>query len=1064
MLVDLGLAPLSTLVQYTLGNVDRTPHGHFTACLESYAAAIPVVALEWGADLDRAWRIAVRSGLRGDARWCLIFNGVRLRIVDAGRPHTRRHLDVLLDLLVDDPGALGLFLALVGPPALADSPASTRRDGNLPEDRPTAGGRAAHAPTLAALVAASDAEGERVCADLRQGVHRALAAFTAALIASQPSRRGPLPLVEAYEHALTAVYRLLFLFFAEARGLVPTWHPVYREAYGMEAMRAAAELDARGLWPTFQAISRLAHAGCRAGDLDVTAFNGRLFAPSRAPLLDQRILDQASVRDALLAVSTRKASGAGDAARIAFGDLDVEELGAVYEGLLDHEPQVARDASHARAPALQVRLERTASARRKETGTFYTPRALTEYLVRETLEPLVCDRTASAILDLRIVDPAMGSGAFLVAACRYLAEQYEHALVRDGACHATDVDAADRAGFRRLVAQRCLFGVDLNPMAVQLARLSLWLTTLAADRPLTFLDHHLLVGHSLVGATLDDLPRWPNRALRRREGRQLPLFEAVALDAAVASVISVRYALETEPDDCAEQVRRKEAALASLAGGDLARWRSVCDLWCSRWFRPDRLTQPVFEALAGAMLDGGSALPPAPARRAADDTRALADAARFFHWPLEFPEVFCDSNGHRRPDSGFDAVLGNPPWEMLRDDAPPAEDSKRRDQAVRFSRESGVYRFQSSGHANAYQLFVERALWLARDQGRIGLVLPWGLATDQGTAALRHALMRQNRLEALVGFDNRRGIFPIHRSMRFMLLMATRGGETTTVRCRFGLQDPEELDAPPPAAGSRTAAVRLSVNLIERLSGEDMGIPDVRHPLDLAIAEAAVARWPRLRDPDGWHAMFGRELNASDDRDCFVRTGGLPVIEGKHIAPFRTGVVPSEWHIGRDTALSRLGPRVTRSRLAFRDVASHTNRTTLIAAIVPAWCATTHTLFCLRTPLTAADQLVLCALLNSYVANFLVRLRVSSHVTTALVANLPVPRPHAGAAAYQRLLAYARALVVGRSAVEPDLQAQAAALYGLDVDAFVHVLATFPLVDTGVRDQALRAFTRAPPR
>ena len=243
----------------------------------------------------------------------------------------------------------------------------------------------------------------------------------------------------------------------------------------------------------------------------------------------------------------------------------------------------------------------------------------------------------------------MGSGAFLVAACRYLAEQYEHALVQDGACHATDVGAADRAGFRRLIAQRCLFGVDLNPMAVQLARLSLWLTTLAADRPLTFLDHHLLVGQSLVGATLDDLPRWPNRARRPQEGRQLPLFEAVALDAAVASVIPVRYALETEPDDCADRVRRKEAALASLAGSDLARWRSVCDLWCSRWFRSDRLTQPVFEAVAEAMLDNGSVLPPAPARRVADDTRARADAARFFHWPLEFPEVFCDGNGRRRP-------------------------------------------------------------------------------------------------------------------------------------------------------------------------------------------------------------------------------------------------------------------------------------------------------------------------------------------------------------------------------------------------------------------------------
>ena len=114
------------------------------------------------------------------------------------------------------------------------------------------------------------------CADLREGVRRALAAFTTALLDSEPRRHAADALESAYDEALTAVYRLLFLFFAEARGLVPSWHPVYRDAYGMESMRAAAEVDVRGLWPTFQAISRLAHTGCRAGDLEVTAFNGRL--------------------------------------------------------------------------------------------------------------------------------------------------------------------------------------------------------------------------------------------------------------------------------------------------------------------------------------------------------------------------------------------------------------------------------------------------------------------------------------------------------------------------------------------------------------------------------------------------------------------------------------------------------------------------------------------------------------------------------------------------------------------------------------------------------------------
>ena len=134
---------------------------------------------------------------------------------------------------------------------------------------------------------------------------------------------------------------------------------------------------------------------------------------------------------------------------------------------------------------------------------------MTAFLVRHTLEPLVKGRTADEILKLRILDPAMGSGAFLVAACRYLSAVAEEALIEEGTWHAHDVTAAERATLRREVASRCLFGVDLNPMAVQLARLSIWLATLATDKPLSFLDHHLVAGNSLVGASPDDLRRQP---------------------------------------------------------------------------------------------------------------------------------------------------------------------------------------------------------------------------------------------------------------------------------------------------------------------------------------------------------------------------------------------------------------------------------------------------------------------------------------------------------------------------------------------------------------------------
>src|SRR5439155_9698217 len=157
-----------------------------------------------------------------------------------------------------------------------------------------------------------------------------------------------------------------------------------------------------------------------------------------------------------------------------------------------------------RTGAIQLRR---GGDRRKSSGSFYTPQSITDYLVRRTLHPVAGTASSSDILRLRIVDPAMGSAAFLVSACRYLARAYEQALIRDGDCLPDDIDDRDRAEFRRHIAQQCLYGVDLNPTAVQLGRLSLWLATLAADKPLTFLDHHLVVGDSLLGASLIDIAR-----------------------------------------------------------------------------------------------------------------------------------------------------------------------------------------------------------------------------------------------------------------------------------------------------------------------------------------------------------------------------------------------------------------------------------------------------------------------------------------------------------------------------------------------------------------------------
>jgi hypothetical protein len=320
-------------------------------------------------------------------------------------------------------------------------------------------------------------------------------------------------------------------------------------------------------------------------------------------------------------------------------------------------------------------------------------------------------------------------------------------------------------------------------------------------------------------------------------------------------------------------------------------------------------------------------------------------------------------------------------------------------------------------------------------------------------------------VDSITGLDNRAGIFPIHRSVRFALLTCTRGGTTDSFLCRFGLSRADELDEG--SGRARPAPIVLSRHLLARLSGEDdLGIPEIASEIDLRIVERLSTLVPRLGSERGWHVRFSRELNATDDRGGFRAFSGRPdarpVVEGKQLDSFRVAL---------DTCRFELAPGAARSarttpvaRVAYRDVASATNRLTLIAAIVPAHAVTTHTVFCLKTPLDDDAQSVLCALLNSFVANYLVRMRVTTHVTISLVSRLPVPVVRAGHPAFKRLSSLARTLAGSTRPVEgmpeyAQLQALAARLYGLAEEEFAHVLGTFPLVKEDVRKRSLALFT-----
>jgi hypothetical protein len=878
----------------------------------------------------------------------------------------------------------------------------------------------------------------------------------------------------AFRHALTLVYRLLFLLFAEARNLVPTSNRIYRDAYTVETLwRQTAGDRPQGLWKAIQAISRLAHAGCRAGDLSVTAFNGRLFSPAHAPHMNRLRVPDAVVSRAVLALATTATTHGRQ--RISYADFGVEQLGAVYERVLEYEPQ--RQAG----PTVLART----SHERKRTGSFYTPRAMTEFLVRRTLHPLVVNKTPEQILALKILDPAMGSGAFLVAACRYLASAVERAFVVSGDWRPDGNPREQRATIRRTVAERCLYGVDRNAMAVQLARLSLWLTTLASDRPLTFLDHHLSTGDSLMGASFADLARTSvgeGRRHSRLAARMLPLFSDDSAQALARQVLPERFRLAVEPGDTLQAVREKERALEALnaEGATLSRWKRAADLWCAASVPGTQLTSAMFGDMLLALISGRGSLPQKDQGRLLANAAVVAREHEFFHWELEFPEVFFDREGRRDPLGGFDAVIGNPPWDALRADTGET-DHRSRERAslharLRFFRDAGVYRHQGPGHLNRYQLFVERAQQLTRLGGRLGLVLPSGFATDRGSGPLRRALLDHTTVDRVIGFSNRDGIFPIHRDVRFLLLTATKAGSTARLEGTFGRTQASWLDDLPDSTAEdplEARAISLRRESLDRWDPEHLSIPLLSSPNDLDILLHVSASIPPLASPEGWSVQFGRELNATEDRPHFVTPCGsagaglITIVEGKHLEPFRLRSDLPRLAIPRRAVSQLLDRERTfgRLRLAYRDVASATNRLTLIAAVLPPGVVSTHTVFCLKSKLGEQEQYCLLALLNSLVANYLVRLQVTTHVSSGLMQRLPVPRPDGHDPAFRELARLAHSLSVSGIEVAQEsyvrINTISATLYGITAKQYAHVVSTFPLLRDQLRNTLVSDYEHA---
>ena len=545
-------------------------------------------------------------------------------------------------------------------------------------------------------------QGERVRAGLRIGVTNALIALGTGFIAHpandalrQKLLSGDLRRDVYFQQLLRLIYRCLFVFTVEERGLIHTADESLearsaREAYAQgyafrrlrdRALRRAGFDKHNDLWTGVSVVFK----GLASGEprLALPALGG-LFAPGQCPDLDGGKLENRAVLSAMRELRWSKLGGS--LAAIDYRNMGPEELGSVYESLLELVPTINIETRTFGFVGYGEDHGSNAGNERKITGSYYTPDSLVQELIKSALDPVIAkkisdhpDNPTTALLSLSVIDPACGSGHFLISAARRLAEKLAELRAPDGAATPKDYRHALRE-----VISHCIYGVDRNPMALELARTALWLEGYEPGQPLSFLDHHLQCGDALLGLTgfhqlrkgiakdaftvlsgdhkdvCKSLAASNSDALKSLEKRlkekESELFDVTDLDSALKRLESI----EAMPDDSTAAVEAKNAAFTRfLTEGQDSPMAHACDLLVAAYLTPKT---PELEALCPTTATMLAVLFPGqgygdPAASIAHAT-AYCREARVFHWHLRFAHIF----GH----GGFDCVLGNPPWERIK--------------------------------------------------------------------------------------------------------------------------------------------------------------------------------------------------------------------------------------------------------------------------------------------------------------------------------------------------------------------------------------------------------------
>jgi hypothetical protein len=811
-------------------------------------------------------------------------------------------------------------------------------------------------------------------------------------------RLTPAALEEVREGALILLYRLLFVFYAEDRNLLPDEVEPYA-SYSITRLRMELARDrkaerthsrhGRGRWGQLVTVFRaIAHGD---DDLGIPPYNGGLFSERAAPILARIELSDAVIAAVMLPLSHVSGADGLPTDYINYRDLSVQQLGSLYERLLEWRLTVEDG-------TLSVGLSPFA---RKGSGSYYTPEDLVSLVIERAVGPLVAEAReafraraeaagrrpaaeraaelaavdpASRILSLRILDPAMGSGHFLVSLVDWLTERVmearDDAMRLAGADYVSPLDrrieavrarieaeaarrrwpmppgALEDANIvRRMVLKRCVYGVDLNPMAVELAKVALWLHSFTVGAPLSFLDHHLRCGNSLFGERVNTLSDWAfggNLLVTDmvRDARNTARGMATIEDLVDAELSDVKNS-----EDLFREVVHRNADLVSFldlvqglrwaGGGDRVREAAIHRLKRGDFGNPVALLRGeasppavspaqadlLARAAAGKALSKAdkASLADAEARKVLpavlEEARAAARRERFFHWEVAFPGVWTDWLS-AEPKGGFDAVIGNPPWDRIKFQevewfaerrpeiarATRASDRKRlvtrllagndpvvadyRDAtaraegSARVARESGAYPLLSAGDVNIYSLFVERGLSLLKPEGLAGLVTPSGIASDKSASAFFRSVSTTGRLGCLFDFENRRGdkppFFPDVDS-RFKFCILVVGGTRrafTAADCGFFLRAASDTTDP-----DRT--FRLSAADFLKVNPNTGTAPVFRSRRDAELVKGIYDRLPVLVDRSGpepvmaWPVRYQRMFDMTNDSHLFVTRAEL---------------------------------------------------------------------------------------------------------------------------------------------------------------------------------------------